>query len=334
MSELSTTNAMPKAIPIAKHFPSIRSPITLGCMWFGGSWGSDTIEPATVKHMHKALDAALAADINFIDHADIYAHGKAEEVFGRVLKERPKLREQVILQTKCGIRFQDDQGPGRYDFSAEWIEHSVENSLRRLHTEQLDVLLLHRPDPLMHPEVVAEVFSKLHDSGKVRHFGVSNMHRFQIEFLQAHLSQPLIANQLEVNLNRTDFLDEGVTAGDPQGLNSNFNSGTIEYCRMHNIQVQSWGSLCMGLFSGKPVDDLPPHKQKTAQLVAELAEKHQCSREAILLAWLLKHPANIQPVIGTTNIDRIAACGEATRIQLAREDWYALYVSSRGQPLP
>ncbi|VUD69116.1 Oxidoreductase YdhF [Thalassocella blandensis] len=322
-----------KSLPIAQHFP-ITNPITLGCMWFGGTWDGDTIEPSTVAHMHQALDAAMDAGINFIDHADIYALGKAEEVFGRVLQERPELRDKLILQTKCGIRFKDDAGPGRYDFSADWITQSVENSLRRLHTEQLDILLLHRPDPLMQPEEVAEVFSSLHASGKVKHFGISNMHRFQIEFLQAHLSQPLIANQLEVNLNRTDWLDEGVTAGDPQGLTSNFNSGTLEYCRMHNIQIQSWGSLCMGQFSGKPVNDLPAHKQQTAALVAQFAEAYGCSREAILLAWLLKHPANIQPVIGTTNIDRIKACSEAPKVQLSREDWYALYVSSRGQALP
>lgn len=320
-------------IPIAKYFP-VTSPIALGCMWFGGSWSGNTIEDSTVQHMHKALDTALEAGINFIDHADIYALGKAEEVFGRVLKDRPELRESIILQTKCGIRFKDDAGPGRYDFSADWIEKSVENSLKRLHSEQLDVLLLHRPDPLMQPEEVAEVFTKLHDSGKVKHFGVSNMHRFQIEFLQAHLAQPLIANQLEMSLNRTDWLDEGTTAGDPQGLTSNFNSGTLEHCRMHNIQVQSWGSLCMGQFSGKPVADLPEHKQQTAKLVAEFAEKYACSREAILLAWLLKHPAKIQPVIGTTNLERIKACAEASRIDLTREDWYALYVMSRGKALP
>lgn len=320
-------------LPIAKTLP-IQSPITLGCMWFGGSWGGQTIESETVQHMHKALDAAMESGINFIDHADIYALGKAEEVFGRVLQERPELREKLILQSKCGIRFKDEKHAGRYDFSREWIMSSVDNSLRRLNTEFLDVLLLHRPDPLMQAEEVAAVFDELHSSGKVRHFGVSNMQRFQMEYLQSFLNQPLIANQIEINLKRTDWLDEGTTAGDPQGLKSNFTAGTVEYCRTHNIQIQSWGSLCMGVFSGKNIDDQPEHIKQTAKLVASLAEQYQCSSEAILLAWLLRHPAAIQPVIGTTNLDRIKACGEATRIDLSREDWYDLYVSARGQALP
>lgn len=330
---MSSTDAS-KLLPIAQHLP-INSPITLGCMWFGGAWDAKEVTAEANAQMQAALDTAIAEGINFIDHADIYGLGKAEAVFGNMLKERPSLRDELIIQTKCGIRFKDDKHVGRYDFSYEWITSSVENSLSRLNTDHIDVLLLHRPDPLMEPEVVAEAFNQLAASGKVKHFGVSNMHRHQIEFLQAHLAQPLIANQVEVNLNRLDFIDEGVTAGDPQGLTTNFNSGTIEHCRQHGIQIQSWGSLGMGLFTGKPLgDDIPENIKATAALVSRIASDHQCSKEAVVLAWLLRHPANIQPVIGTTNSERIKACAQASKVKLSREEWYDLYVTSRGQPLP
>ncbi len=324
---------MTRALPLSKHF-SISSPIAMGCMWFGGRWDADTYEEKDLTVMQKALDAALEAKINFFDHADIYGLGKAESVFGEALQSRPGLRENIIIQSKCGIRFKDENHPGRYDFSKEWIEHSVENSLRRLKTDYLDILLLHRPDPLMEPEEVAATFDKLHSQGKVRQFGVSNMQRFQIEFLQSYLPLPLVANQIEINLSRLDFLDEGVTVGDPQGNGTNFTGGTLEHCRSQGIQIQSWGSLCKGLFSGKNTDTESDAVKQTAVLVSGFAEKYACSKEAIILAWLMRHPANIQPVIGTTNPTRIAACSEATNVSLKREDWYALFVSSRGHGLP
>lgn len=310
------------------------SKIAYGCMGLGGGWQDTIVTADNVNQAHQVIDTVIEAGINYIDHADIYTRGKAEQVFGEVIKQRPELKEQLIIQSKCGIRFDDDLGPGRYDFSNEWITQSVEGILSRLNIECLDVLMLHRPDPLMEPEVVAETINQLAASGKVSHFGVSNMQQSQIHFLQHHLEQPLIANQIEISLKNLAWLDEGVLVGNPDGNQVNFASGTIEHCRLNNIQIQAWGSLCQGLFTGANLDGHPEHYRKTAQLVTELAEQYQCSGEAIILAWLMRHPANIQPVIGTTHLTRIKACTEAYSIQLTREHWYQLYVCARGQALP
>lgn len=317
-----------------KHiFPRV-SPIVYGCMGLGGSWNSNTVSAEHVKQAHEVIDVALQAGINCFDHADIYTLGKAELVFGKVLAERPELREQMYLQSKCSIRFEDGQAPKRYDLSGEWVTHSVEGILTRLNTEYLDVLVLHRPDPLMQPEELADSLMALKKAGKLRHIGVSNMHQHQMAFLQSALNEPLVVNQIEISLQQLHWLEEGVYAGNPEGRDINFTAGTLEYCRQHGVQLQSWGSLCQGLFSGQDVSAQPPHIQQTAALVASLAAEYEVSKEAIVLAWLVRHPAKIQPVIGSTNPQRIQACTQATSIQLSREHWYALYVSARGQELP
>ncbi|BDX06421.1 aldo/keto reductase [Planctobacterium marinum] len=303
-------------------------------MGFGGDWNDEPYGAEHVSEMHGALDAALEAGINFIDHADIYTLGKAESVFGEVIKQRPELREQLIIQSKCGIKFDDDMGPGRYDFSKTWISQSVEGILSRLNIEQLDILLLHRPDPLMDLDEVAEVFAQLAKQGKVKHFGVSNMHVHQIAYLQSGLGHPLVANQLEMSLRNLDWLNESVTAGMSSGTQNHFSPGIIEYCRSNNVQIQAWGCLAQGLFSGRNLDGQPDNVIATASLVAALAEQYNVPREAIVLAWLMRHPAKIQPIIGTTNGDRIKACGRATEVSLTREQWYQLYVTSRGERLP
>lgn len=320
-------------LPLDRFLPGV-SALAYGCMGLGGDWDASPVEARHVKQAHHAIDAALETGINFFDHADIYALGKAESAFGRALKERPSLRDAIFLQSKCGIRFEDAQAPKRFDFSAEWIRDSVEGSLDRLGVETLDVLQLHRPDPLMEPEEIAEVFTALKAEGKVRHFGVSNMQRHQLEFLQAALEAPLVANQLELGLHRLEFLEEGVLANQPEGAASNFTPGTLEYCRRQGVQLQAWGCLSQGRFTGRAPDDQPASVQATAALVSELAEHYRVSREAIVLAWLRRHPANIQPVIGSTDPARIAASGEAMTITLSREDWYRLYVCARGGELP
>jgi predicted oxidoreductase len=316
------------------HYVSHSSPLVFGCMMLGGGWNKNPVCDADIKHTHDVIDAALDAGICVFDHADIYTFGKAEQVFGTVLKQRPELRGQISLQSKCGIRFADDTAVQRYDFSAQWITQSVNNILARLQIEQLDVLLLHRPDPLMQPEEVAAAFSQLQQAGKVKHFGVSNMQQHQMTFLQHALHSPLIVNQLELSLSHLAWLDEGTTAGCPGEPAVNFCSGTLEYCRRNKVQLQAWGSLSQGLFSGKDVSAAPEPVRATAELVARLAAEYQVSREAIVLGWLLRHPAAIQPVIGTSNIKRIAACAQATTIQLSREHWYALYLAARGRALP
>ncbi|MCH2056240.1 MAG: aldo/keto reductase [Thalassotalea sp.] len=320
-------------LPITQYFPNASS-IAYGCMGLGGGWDNNTISQADEIQAQAVIETALANGINYFDHADIYTHGKAEQVFGKALKDIQTLREKMIIQSKCGIRFDDEHGPGRYDFSADWITSSVDDILSRLGIEQLDVLQLHRPDPLMELDEVATTLQNLQANGKVKHFGVSNMNHHQIAYLQSALSTPIIANQIEMSLKHLGWLDHGVLAGNPQGSHDNFCAGTLEYCQQNKVQIQSWGSLAQGLFSGRDVSDQPTHIQATAKLVKQLAEQYETSSDALVLAWLMRHPAGIQPIIGTTNLKRIEQCTKAATVKLSREDWYTLYVTARGERLP
>lgn len=319
-------------IPLSRLLPGV-SPIAFGCMGLGGGWTDNPVGAIEQHQALSAIDAALSHGINFFDHADIYTRGKAEQVFGNYLANAPGKRDKMFLQSKCAIRFADDKGPGRYDFSADYIVSSVEASLKRLNTDYLDLLLLHRPDPLMEPEQVAIAFDRLVQQGKVRQFGVSNMGWAQMQWLQSALAQPLVANQLQMSLADLHWLEEVVLTGMPEGASRHFGYGTLEYCQQHHIQLQSWGSLAKGMFSGANVTKNAA-QQATSNLVSELAVQYHCSNEAIVLAWLMRHPAKIQAVIGTVNPTRIAACSEAMSITLSREHWYQLYVSSRGAALP
>jgi predicted oxidoreductase len=319
--------------PLSSYLPEV-SPIIYGCMGIGGGWNNNPITVEDLTQTNQIIDTALENNINYFDHADIYTFGKAEQVFGMALKERPSLREQMFIQSKCGIRFEDNQGPKRYDLSAQWIKHSVDKSLQQLNSEYLDVLVLHRPDPLMDAQEVAETFHQLKQAGKVKFLGVSNMQQHQINELQTALNTPLVINQVEMSLQKHDWLDEGVYAGNKEGNEINFTAGLLQDCRKNNIQIQAWGSLCQGLYTGQDVTNQPTNVQQTSQLVIRLADEYGVSSEAIMLAWLMRHPAMIQPVIGTTNIERIKACTQATRVNLTREHWYALYVSAKGQELP
>ncbi|MCQ8890678.1 aldo/keto reductase [Pseudoalteromonas carrageenovora] len=319
--------------PLAKHLPHV-SKLVFGCMGLGGGWNKDAITSAHLKQTHECIDNAFEGGINFFDHADIYTFGKAEQVFGKALSERPELREKMYIQSKCGIRFEDEQGPKRYDFSAKWIEESVEGSLKRLNTDYLDVLMLHRPDPLMEVDEIAQIFSCLQESGKVRNFAVSNMQQHQMNFLQHALDMPIVANQIEASLQKHQFVDEGVYAGNADGKDLNFTPGSVEYCRHFDIQIQSWGSLCQGLYTGSDLSNASQADINTSILVNKLAALYETSPEAIVLAWLFRHPVSIQPIIGTTNAKRIAASCDAVNVELSREHWYALYVSAKGHELP
>ncbi len=306
-----------------------------GCMNIGGSWDS---APLTDENKEKALRAvftAYDAGVNLFDHADIYCKGKAEEVFAEVWKARPGLRDKMVIQSKCGIRFKGDpdaHSPSRYDFSAEHILRSVEDILKRLQTDYLDVLLLHRPDPLVEPEEVAQAFDTLKQDGKVRYFGLSNHTVMQTELLRQFVNQPLVVNQLEVSLIHNHLITEGVLANQTGNANA-LATGILDYCRLNRITVQAWSSLAGGKITN-PKPDASQEIQATARLVQEMAEDKQTSPEAILLAWLLRHPAQIQPIMGTTNPQRIQACCAADSVELTREEWYSLLVSIRGADMP
>lgn len=324
-----------KVMPLTKRGIKT-SRLILGCMSLGGGWDRNPIGPEEIRQAEHAVDTALDTGITMFDHANIYTMGKAEETFGVVLKNQPGLRERIILQSKCGIRFQDDHAPGRFDFSKTHILESVEGILRRLGTEYLDILLLHRPDPLMEPDEVAEAFGRLKAAGKVRYFGVSNMSATQMRFLQAALPDRLVVNQLEMSLGHLHWLDQGVHVNQDAGVPVNFAEGLMEYCQMETVQIQAWSPLAQGRFSGRSVDNEPEQIQRTAALVRQMAHEKETTLEAIVLGWLMRHPAAIQPVIGTINPQRIAACADAERQgnQMSREEWYSLYVSARGAPMP
>ncbi len=296
----------------------------LGCMRLGGT------DEAAQARAFAAFDAALETGITMFDHADIYGEGQPERHFGEWLRQRPGIRERITIQTKCGIR------PGLYDFSPEHIEKAVTGCLERMGIDMIDLLLLHRPDPLMEPHQVGSCLNTLHESGLVGAFGVSNMNAAQIRLLQHFLSTPLRVNQLELSLAKLDWLNEGIHVNQAAGRNVHFADGVIEYCQLHDIQLQAWAPLAYGWFSGQPPEHPSPAWQATAQRVEEMAAAKSTSREAIVLGWLMRHPAAIQPVIGTTHPDRIRACGPAAEVAAAmtREDWYSLFIAARGEALP
>jgi predicted oxidoreductase len=310
--------------------------IAYGCMPLGGSWDSTPFSEQTQKEAIRSIRAALDQGINFFDHADIYCWGKSEQVFSAIWQEIPSLRQKIILQSKAGIRFAGQPDPTdttRYDFSYEHILATVEGSLRRLKTDYLDVLLLHRPDPLVEPEEVAQAFDELHRSGKVRWFGVSNHTAAQIELLRHFITQPIVTNQVAFNLIHTHLLDEGIifNQGNPKLAR---NEGAIEYCRLHNITLQSWGSLAWGRLTGKETSQPSERITRAAALVQAMAQQKGVSPEAVLIAWILRHPAKIQAVIGTTRPERIAAACQADGLDLTREEWNRLFTAGRGENLP
>lgn len=313
---------------LSNYFPQA-SKIIFGCMGLGGNWDHQPYTKDDLTLAATAVERALESGITIFDHADIYTHGNAEKVFAELLKAHPDWRENMIIQSKCGIRFEDNQGPKRYDFSPEWIAASVDGILSRLNIEQIDVLLLHRPDPLAELPLVAECLECLHQQGKFRFIGVSNMHRHQIDALSKLLPFPIIANQLEMSLDQRDWLEDGICTNSQFNRNNSYATGTLEYCQQNNIQIQAWAPLAQGKYSGNGDTGCA-----TTKLVKTLAADYGVSPEAIVLGWLMRHPAGIQPVIGTTNPARIAACAEAMQVSLSREHWYQLLEAARGQEIP
>ncbi len=312
------------------------SRIAYGCMNLGGAWDDQPLTDANKKAAITAIATAYESGVNLFDHADIYMRGKSEQAFAEIWQAIPGIRDKIILQGKCGIRFADDPQkgmPGRYDFSYEHIIRSVEGSLERLQTDYLDILLLHRPDPLVEPEEVARAFSDLQQSGKVRYFGVSNHAGAQIALLQKFVDQSLIINQVEINLLHSHLINEGVTFNQHHA-NDCRTDGTLSYCRLHDILIQAWSPVAGGKLFKNEWEIENPAQKSAAALLQKMAEEKQTSREAIALGWLLRHPAQIQPIIGTTKPERIRASVLADDIQLTREEWYELFIAARGASMP
>lgn len=289
--------------------------VAVGCM---------RISDMSEKQISDFIETALENGANFFDHADIYGGGKSEIVFGNAIKGKP--REEFIIQTKCGIV------PGKmFDFSYEHIVSSVEGSLKRLGTDYIDVLLLHRPDALVEPEEVARVFDSLKSSGKVKHFGVSNQNPYQIKLLQKYLDMPIVANQLQLSIMHASMINEGINVNMYNESAINRDGGVLDFCRLENITIQPWSPMQYGFFEGCFVDN-----EKFPELNAvleKLAKKYNVSKTTISIAWLLRHPAKMQVVTGTTNTTRLKDSFKASEILLSREEWYEIYKAA-GNILP
>lgn len=291
--------------------------VAVGCMRIADMENDDL-----VKHLNYCIEQGL----NFFDHADIYGGGNCEKVFAKAFKETGFKREDVILQSKCGIR------KGMYDFSKDYILDSVDGILSRLETDYLDMLVLHRPDALVEPEEVAEAFDILQNSGKVKNFGVSNHRPMQIELLKQYVNQDILVNQLQFGIGHSGMVTAGLEANMLTDGSVDRDGSVLDYCRVNKITVQAWSPFLYGFFKGVFIGD----KENFAELndlLDELSEKYDATPTAVATAWVLRHPANIQMIAGTTNTDRMAEIVKGSQINLTREEWYKIYLSA-GHILP
>lgn len=304
-----------RTIPLGSS--SLHVPVVaVGCMRING---------LDKQEAERFVQTSLEAGANFFDHADIYGGGTCEEIFADAVQMSPAVRDKLILQSKCGIR------KGMFDFSKEHILSSVDAILQRLRTDYLDVLLLHRPDTLVEPEEVAAAFDQLESSGKVRHFGVSNQNPNQIQLLKKYVKQPLVANQLQLSITNTTMIDQGFNVNMQNEAAINRDGSILDFCRLHDMTIQPWSPFQFGFFEGVFLDnDKFPELNKQ---IDEVAAAHGVSNTTIAIAWLLRHPAGMQPVTGTMNIERLLDCVRAADVQLSREEWYAIYRAA-GNILP
>ena len=292
------------------------SEISLGCMRISG---------LSNQQIAALVNTALDEGINFFDHADVYGGGKSESKFAEALEMTPRLRERLLIQTKCGIR------PGMYDFSKGHILEAVDGSLERLKTDYIDVLLLHRPDALVEPEEVAEAFTVLQKNGKVKHFGVSNQNPMQIELLQKYVNQPIIVNQLQFSITNTGMVDKGINVNMEIDPSIDRDGSILDYCRLHDITIQPWSPFQYGFFEGVFLDNekFPELNQK----INDIAADRGVANTAIAIAWILRHPARMQPIVGTTNPSRLKDICKASDVTLTRREWYEIYLAA-GNKLP
>ena len=293
------------------------SRVAQGCMRISG---------LSEQELDRLIKTDLACGINFFDHADIYGGGACETRFGAFLKSNPSLRDEMLIQTKCAIR------PGMYDFSHDHIIEAVNGSLSRLGIDSVDFLLLHRPDTLMEPEEVAEAFSELRQAGKVAHFGVSNHNPMQIALLNQALGDDrIVIDQLQFSLTNTTMIDAGLNVNMENAGAVNRDGGVLEYCRLKGITIQPWSPFQYGFFEGPFIgsDKYPALNEKLDQI----ARAHGITPTGLAIAWILRHPACMQPIIGSTRPERMQEIAAASDITLSREEWYELYRSS-GKTLP
>lgn len=290
------------------------SSVILGCMRLNSA-----------ENPQQVIETAYDHGITFFDHADIYGGGDCETIFGKALKESTIRREDIFIQTKCGIR------QGFFDFSKAHILEAVEGSLQRLGVDSVDALLLHRPDTLVEPEEVAEAFHLLEKQGKVRYFGVSNQTPGQIELLKTAVKQPLLANQLQFGIKHTGMVDQGLQTNMEISGSIDYDHGILDYSRLKQMTIQAWSPYQYGYFEGVFIgnEKFPELNQK----LSELAEKYQTTPTGLASSWILRHPANMQVIAGSMNLGRIEEIAKAADIVISREDWYDIYRAA-GNVLP
>lgn len=296
---------------MGEHVPAI----IVGCM---------RMRELNEKQAERFIAEALDMGANYFDHADIYGGGICEEMFAKAIHMTPSIRERIFIQDKCGIVIGK-----KYDLSKEYILRHVEESLKRLQTDYLDMFLLHRPDALMEPEEIAEAFDILEISGKVRNFGVSNMKPIQMELLKKYVHQPLEVNQLQLGIMNASMIANGMNVNTLGEQAVDRDGDILDYCRLHEVTIQAWSPFqsAQGVFLQN--EKFPELNKK----IMEIAEKYRVSDTAIALAWIMRIPAKIQPIIGSMNIQRMRDCIKAAEIRLTREEWYEIYLAA-GYILP
>ena len=301
------------------------SRLAYGCWRVAGTWDPAEVTPESRATGLRAIVAAYEAGYTLFDNADIYCAGEAERVLGAALKEVSGMRQRVVIATKCGIRpagTPTADSPGRYDFSPDYIVSACEQSLKRLGIETIDLLMLHRPDYLADPHGIAEAFSQLKSSGKVRYFGVSNFRPTLVTALQAACPMPLVVHQVEISLAKLDA----------------FTDGTLDQCLIEQITPMAWSPLAAGLLGAGANRLLPSQKvyrpDTFLPVIDSVAKARGTTRTVVALAWLLKHPGKIQPIVGSIKPDRIREAAKADELDLTREEWYRLLIAARGEPMP
>lgn len=291
--------------------------VAVGCM---------RINKLTVKEAEHFLKTAMDSGANFFDHADIYGGGECESIFGKAMNITPSSREKMIIQSKCGIV------PGvMFDFSKEHIITSAQESIKRMGCEYLDVLLLHRPDTLVEPEEVGEAFDYLKSNGLVHHFGVSNQNVGQIKLLRTGLNVPICANQMQLSVTDCTMIKSGINVNMSNESALDRDGGILEFCRTEGITIQPWSPFQHGFFKGTFIDN--PNFEELNKTLEKIGECYGVSKTTICIAWLLRHPAHFQPIVGTMNEARLQECIKAADIILSRQEWYEIYMSA-GNILP
>ena len=290
--------------------------------------GMMRISDKSVKEVEELVETALSVGINAFDLADIYGGGRCEELLGQVLKNRPDLREKMWIQSKCGIRIEEFT---YFDFSKDYIIKSVDGILQRLKIDHLDSLLLHRPDALMESDQVAEAFDLLYKQGKVRNFGVSNQNPMMMELLKKDVKQPLAVNQLQLSAAFTPGFESGFHVNMEDSQAAMRDGSIFEYCKLHDVVIQAWSVLQFGYFKGNFVGN--EKFQALNQVLDRLAIKYGVTSSTIAISWILRYPAKMQAVVGTTNPKHLIEASQATNFNLTRKEWYEIYLAA-GNNLP